>query len=187
MIKPALQFIAAELTEYLIRHMPGSDVRPVVVNSIPDQLKKNQDPDPAVQKASAVLCILNVEEDNLSRSGAIGLSQANRQHSASSFHSYVYCLVAITEENYCLALDYLSTVLAFFRQHAVFDLNSSTVYNSGLKKIVSDTVSQTTEQISQVWQALGVSYMPSAVYRFRLTGEITTPEETTDIRRAIGN
>lgn len=187
MINKALQFIAAELSEYMSRNMPDAGVKPVVVNSIPDQLKKNSDPDPDVPKASAVLCILNVEEDNLSRSGAIGLSHANRQQSPNSFHAYIYCLIAVTEENYTLALDCLTMIISYFRQHPVFDVNAASGHNSGLKKIVTDAVSQNTEQIWQVWQTIGLPYLPSAVYRFRLTGEFTLPEVSAGKKHVSGS
>ena len=177
MINQGLQFIATELTDFLNRNMPDSHRGPVVVNSIRDQLKNNRDPNPDIQKASVVICVVNVEEDNLSRSGSIGISHLNRQPAQAALHMNVYCLVAITEENYSLSLTFLSTVIAFFRRNAVFDMHSSPVHRVGLKKIVTDAVNLNTEQIYQVWQTMGMSYMPSVLYRFRLTGEFS-PQET---------
>lgn len=73
-------------------------------------------------------------------------------------------LVASTFKDYSEALKYLSLAMTYFNDHPVIVPDS----NQEIAKLTVDLQNTTHEELHHIWQAMGCSYVPSAVYKVRV-------------------
>lgn len=73
-------------------------------------------------------------------------------------------LVAATFSNYHEALKYLSLAMTYFNDNPVIVPDS----NQEIAKLTVDLQNTTHEELHHIWQTMGCSYVPSAVYKVRV-------------------
>ena len=180
MINDALQFITSELNTFInnnVRQENGIQPPLVVTDHISRYTNTSQGHSSDQSQGAIVISLVNLEEDHFSKTGTIGLTQANRENTGSPFNNTnLYCLVAVVTGPYNRGLEYLSLIVQFFYDRPVFDpTNSHMDETMGLDKISVDRVNLNMEQNQQLWQMLGTNYRPSVLYRLKLkTDHITS-------------
>lgn len=72
-------------------------------------------------------------------------------------------------QNYEQALKYLSLLLTFFQRYGAFNPAQYPGMPSGLDKLIVELQSPSYEQLNQIWAFIGGKYLPSALYKIRMT------------------
>lgn len=170
MINNALKFICEELNKYLVTKNLEDPTFTDFVKL--DNVTKAQDGTPgntALQK-NAIISLVNIEEDRVSKSQRNYEKINDRIHYANpKIHLNLYCLISVNHTTYETSLKWLSYIIQFFQHKNVFDYqNSPKLYTYDLEKLVFDMHPLNFEQVNHLWGTLGGKYLPSVMYKIRV-------------------
>ena len=76
-------------------------------------------------------------------------------------------------------MDVLSYIIKFFQSHRLFDRDNSPTLSSEIEKLTIELVNLPFTEQREVWAALGMSYMPSVIYKVRMV--VFTDTDTVEI------
>lgn len=168
MISESLQFLAEEANKYLNLKLPGGDINQprLVVSNIAFAAESNA-PDPDI-KNRAVLTLINIEEDRVSR------QQENFTKTATGtlyknppVYLNLYILFSMNRKSYSDSLDFLSNIIRFFQYQNVFTPATHPSLNSSIQKLIIELHNIGFEQVNHIWSVLGGKYLPSVLYKVR--------------------
>jgi hypothetical protein len=155
MIDKTLHFIVDELNTYLDARFPTAE-KAVVLSSLtmPDgALPPNVD-------NKIVVSLVNLERET-----ARPYIGAPKSGAASAGLNVYFVVSACFGNNYSAALMLLSGALAFFETKPVFTSASSPALPLGLERLSVEQVNLDFQELHNLWGALGVKYLPSAVFK----------------------
>lgn len=165
MIYEALSCLAEEINEYFRIRLKISEDK-VVLSAI-----VNQDGTVAIQGENKILLTLvNIEKETVgkSNSGIPGSSVLINKSSALTINLYVLFSAYFSNGNYPEALRFISFIIAYFQQNAVFTRMNTPRLDADIEKLVFELATISPEQLNNIWGSLGAKYMPSVVYKVRM-------------------
>ncbi len=118
-----------------------------------------------------VIFLVNIEKDAVSfrqKSAQDVLSRAVQGSTPLSFNLYVMITANFTGSNYTEALKFLSSAISFFQRNPVFTHQSVPDMDRRIEKLIMDIENLSTQDLSNLWSALGGKYLPSIFYRIRM-------------------
>lgn len=81
----------------------------------------------------------------------------------------IYVLFGANKNNYGVALNRISQVIAFFQRRFVFTPADTPVLGTlNLDRIIFDLYSTSFEELNQMWSVMGGKYIPSVAYKMRM-------------------
>ncbi|NJL10265.1 MAG: DUF4255 domain-containing protein [Calothrix sp. SM1_7_51] len=126
--------------------------------------------------------LVNVEEDYTFRSGAAyeripnhGINQPKNPN----IYLNLYVLFAQIFTDYRQSLQFLSLIIKFCQSHRLFNHHNSPTLNSEIEKLTLELVNLSFSQQRDVWAGLGMSYIPSAIYKVRMI--VFTDADTVEV------
>ncbi len=171
MINESLTFLAAEVNKYLnLRYpQPGNATNArLVVGNIASAGDTNAGTPPATAPKTAMLSLVNIEEDRVAR------IQENTVKTATStlYKSppviiNLYILFSMNKEVYSDSLNLLSGIILFFQHQNVFTPVTHPALDSRIPKLTADLYTMSFEQVNHLWSIMGGKYMPSVMYKVR--------------------
>jgi hypothetical protein len=163
MIDIALQYVRAVLDQHfsnLLGQSPGGVVLHGLSNTdsgLPDR-KRNK----------LVITLVKLEyETNRQYSGAQKWNGAQYDRLNPPLYFNLDILVSANFDDYTEALRQLTLVIAFFQENLTLDRSSDPAMPEGLGPLKFEIENSASEQTHNLWTALGVSYLPSIVYKIR--------------------
>lgn len=170
MIKEALSFLADELNKYLsVKLGSTTDPRLVLGNIAKVGDADNNGGNSLTNKA--VLSLLNVEEDRISKSQENFSRLDDRViYRNPKIHLNLYLLFAINKSDYGDALKWLSLIIQYFQHRNFFTHTSHPSLDINIDKLIMDLFTLNFEQVNHMWGVLGGKYLPSAMYKMRMVG-----------------
>lgn len=136
-----------------------------------------------------IMSVINIEEDKLMRNPNVykpTIESGNLAHynqlTNPILHLNIYLLFSIYEKKgatnkYLDLFDYLESVIHAFQIKNVFTKSDGIPANT--EKIVLEMISLSMENLSQMWSFLGNKYMPSVLYKMRITSIAPAVSEET--------
>ena len=179
MLDHVLSFLKDQLNAY-IRVKTGAQGFEVVF------IQPRNQKEVAFQNDAITTLLVNLEEDYTFRSGAAYEKmppQGRNSHKNPTIYLNLYVLFAANFTDYSQSLQFLSLIIKFFQSHRLFDHQNSPTLNSDIAKLTLEMVNLPFGEQRVVWDALGLSYMPSVIYKVRMV--IFTDEDTVEIDSAI--
>lgn len=192
MIDNALKFVAAEVNRYVVRKINPKDdptiTKLVVLGNITKAQDNDNTPNPNNPVAGkAVLSLVNIEEDRISKSPQNFVKVNDKvEYRNPKIFLNLYCLFAVANSSYDTALQHLSLIIQFFQYKNVLNHQNSPAASEPkldprIDKLVFDLHSLNFEQVNHLWGTLGGKYLPSVLYKVRLvTIEDDTPQMQAD-------
>jgi hypothetical protein len=192
MIDNALKFVAAEVNRYVVRKINPKDdpsiTKLVVLGNITKAQDNDNTPNPNNPVAGkAVLSLVNIEEDRISKSPQNFVKVNDKvEYRNPKIFLNLYCLFAVANSSYDTALQQLSLIIQFFQYKNVLNHQNSPAASEPkldprIDKLVFDLHSLNFEQVNHLWGTLGGKYLPSVLYKVRLvTIEDDTPQMQAD-------
>ncbi|MEO6834270.1 MAG: DUF4255 domain-containing protein [Chitinophagaceae bacterium] len=170
MIDLTLKFLADEINQYLLQqpNLVIGDLSLVMGNT-----SRIFDTDTSAVEVSmanrAVISLVNVEEDRLSRQQELvtknaGLGITYQQPPVFLNLSVLFVMNLKSQE---ASLRWLSAIIRFFQFQPVFTPLSHPALNSGIEKLTVEMQTLSFEQSNQLWSMLGGKYLPSVLYKVR--------------------
>ena len=188
MIDQVLVFLKDQINDYLPIKTDAPDNNVVFLGT-------TQAESAVLAKNAITVLLINLEEERTFRSGSMSsiVIESNMNHPLNPDLSLnLYVLFAANFEDYSKNLQYLSTVIAFFQSHPIFESHNypalhSDSDNSGIEKLTMEFVSLPWDQLRNVWSVLGMTYKPSVIYKvrmivFRELEPVEVTLQTTDIQ-----
>ena len=164
MIEYVISFLKDKLNDY-IRVKTGSQGFEVVFPQERNQ-KEVSFPDNAI-----TTLLINLEEDYTFRSGVAyekmphgGVSTPNNPN----IYLNLYVLFAANFTDYSQSLQFLSLIIKFFQSHRLFNHRNSPNLNPEIEKLTLELVNLPFTEQREVWAGLGMSYIPSVIYKVRM-------------------
>ncbi|MEB3281953.1 MAG: DUF4255 domain-containing protein [Lyngbya sp.] len=175
MIEHILSFLKDQLNSY-IRVKTGSQGFEVVF------LQNRTQKEVSFQNDAITTLLVNLEEEYTFRSGAAhermpnggGMAQKNP-----NIYLNLYVLFAANFADYSQSLKFLSLIIKFFQGHRLFDHHNSPTLNPEIDKLTLELVNLPFTEQREVWAALGMSYIPSVIYKVRMV--VFTDTDTVEI------
>jgi len=192
MIDNALKFVAAEVNRYVVRKINPKDDPTITKLVVLGNITKAQDNDNAPNPnnpvaGKAVLSLVNIEEDRISKSPQNFVKVNDKvEYRNPKIFLNLYCLFAVANSTYDTALQHLSLIIQFFQYKNVLNHQNSPAASEPkldprIDKLVFDLHSLNFEQVNHLWGTLGGKYLPSVLYKVRLiTIEDDTPQMQAD-------
>ncbi|AXY73780.1 DUF4255 domain-containing protein [Paraflavitalea soli] len=192
MIDNALKFVAAEVNRYVVRKINPKDDPSITKLIVLGNITKAQDNDNAPNPnnpvaGKAVLSLVNIEEDRISKSPQNFVKVNDKvEYRNPKIFLNLYCLFAVAHSSYDTALQQLSLIIQFFQYKNVLNHQNSPAASEPkldprIDKLVFDLHSLNFEQVNHLWGTLGGKYLPSVLYKVRLvTIEDDTPQMQAD-------
>jgi hypothetical protein len=169
MIKEALGFIEKELKNYLSIKLNSGSEEVIRVGNIVKVL--DGDGDTSTNAVRALISIVNIEEDRLSKSPDNYRKVEDKiVYKNPKIYLNLYLLIAAKQTDYGEALKVLSFVIQFFQHKFVFDTQNSPLLDSKIERLVLDLHTLNFEQMNHLWGILGGKYVPSVLYKMRVVG-----------------
>ena len=176
MIKEALSFLEKELKNYLAAKLNSGSEEIIKVGNIAKVL--DGDGDTATNAARALISIVNIEEDRLSKSpDNYRRSDDKIVYKNPKIYLNLYLLITAKQTDYSEALKVLSFIIQFFQHKYVFDTQNSPLLDPKIERLVLDLHTLNFEQMNHLWGILGGKYVPSVLYRMRV---VSIEEEAED-------
>ena len=75
-------------------------------------------------------------------------------------------------ENYNEALRYISETMTYFHVNRIFDKSNIPDIPKNMSKLMIEVHNRNIEETSQIWQMIGVEYMPSVAYRMTVVSSL---------------
>ena len=172
MLEHVLSFLKDQLNNYIQLKSAGQNFEVVF-------------PQPRNQKAVSLqndaitILLVNLEEDYTFRSGAAYermLPQSQSSHSYKNPHLYLvlYVLFGSLFPDYSQSLEFLSVIIKFFQSHRLFTSQKFPELSSEIEKLTIELVNLPFTEQREVWAALGMSYVPSVIYKVRMVVFVDT-------------
>lgn len=164
MLDHVLTFLKEQLNSYM-RVKNGSQGFEVVF-----QQERNQK-EVSFQNDTITILLVNIEEDYTFRSGAAIERMPNQSgNPQKNPHIYLnlYVLFAANFTKYSKSLQFLSLIIKFFQSHRLFDHHNSPTLSSEIEKLILELVNLPFTEQREVWAGLGMSYIPSVIYKVRM-------------------
>ncbi len=169
MIDLTLKFLSDEINHYLLQqqNLVLNDMSLVLGN-----VSRIFDTDAAAVEVSmankAVLSLVNVEEDRMSRpQEAFTKTLTGVTYARPPVLLNLYVLFVMNHRNYETAARWLSYIIRFFQHQPVFTPLSHPALNNGITQLNVDMHTLNFEQSNQLWSMLGGKYLPSVLYKVR--------------------
>ncbi|NEP05361.1 MAG: DUF4255 domain-containing protein [Okeania sp. SIO2G4] len=164
MIEYVISFLKNKLNNY-IRVKTGSQGFEVVF------IQERNQKEISFQDNAITTLLVNLEEDYTFRSGAAyermphgGVNAPNNPN----LYLNLYVLFAANFTDYSQSLKFLSLIIKYFQSHRLFDHNNSPNLNDEIEKLTLELVNLPFTEQREVWAALGMSYIPSVIYKVRM-------------------
>ena len=169
MIKEALSFLEKELRNYLSVKLNSGSEEVIKVGNIVKIL--DGDGDTSTNAARALISIVNIEEDRLSKSPDNYRKVDDKiVYKNPRIYLNLYLLIAAKQTDYSEALKVLSFIIQFFQHKSVFDIQNSPLLEPKIERLVLDLHTLNFEQMNHLWGILGGKYVPSVLYKMRVVG-----------------
>ena len=81
---------------------------------------------------------------------------------------YVMIVANFSGANYSEGLKFISSVIGFFQQQAVFNHQNSPDLPNQIEKIILDIENMKNSELSHLWGLYGAKYLPSVLYKVRM-------------------
>jgi len=188
MIHKILDFLKAELTQYLTARAIVASPTPPPVNYV----GINQDP-PTFPEKSISLLLVNLEEEKTLRPPDRHSVRINGQDRKVSppLKLNLFLLFAVKHNKYEEAIKLLSGVISFFQANPLFDSKLFPALPEEFDKLVVELYSLAPSQQNEIWSMLKTAYLPSVLYQVRmilvLQEEFTVINEIEEIQQNLGN
>ncbi|MEH1945263.1 MAG: DUF4255 domain-containing protein [Nostoc sp.] len=183
MIEYVLSFLKEQLNGY-IRVKTGSQGFEVVF------VQERNQKEVSFQNDAITALLVNVEEDYTFRSGAAyeripnhGINPPKNPN----IYLNLYVLFAANFTDYRQSLQFLSLIIKFCQSHRLFNHHNSPTLNSEIEKLTLELVNLSFTEQREVWAGLGMSYMPSAIYKVRMIvfTDVDTVEVDSDVTEKV--
>ena len=175
MIEHVLSFLKEQLNSY-IRVKTGAQDFEVV------SLQERNQKEVSFQNDAITILLVNLEEDYTFRSGAAYdrmPNQGGNSQKNPNIYLNLYVLFAANFKDYNQSLQFLSLIIKFFQSHRLFNHHNSPTLNSEVEKLTLELVNLPFTEQREVWAGLGMSYMPSAIYKVRMV--VFTDADTVEV------
>ncbi len=166
MIESALDTLVSCINEYL-KSIPELDVSSekgiILKHLVNDKGELEQ------QGKSLLLSLVNIEEERVVKSQSYNVSYnstSNKQNPEIRLNLFI--LISANFTDYKTALQYLSGAIKFFQSKNVFTPENTPALDTQVHKLIVELHSLNFEQQNHLWGSLGISYIPSIVYKIRL-------------------
>ena len=185
-IRDALNFLEKELRNYLSVKLNAGSEDIIRVGNIVKVI--DGDGDTGTNAARAIISVVNVEEDRLSKSPDNYRKIDDKiQYKNPKIFLNLYLLFTAKQADYGEALKVLSFIIQFFQHKFVFDTQNSPTLDPKIERLVLDLHSLNFEQMNHLWGILGGKYLPSVLYKMKVVGiEEETSEATGEPIMEIG-
>lgn len=165
MINAAVTHLASQLNQSLKREYGLAEDIVTVSNIV--------EPDGSVAtnvNNKLVMLVANIEKDTLPQHQS---SQSNAQRIAISaqplfLNLYVMVAANFSGTNYPEALRLISSAIAFFQRHPVFDHQSTPDLDQRIERLILDLENLKIQDLNNVWGLLSGKYLPSVLYKVRM-------------------
>jgi hypothetical protein len=164
MLNQSLTFLENRLNQQLMREKNINEKLLVLTNI------SNIDGDKDPRNANKiVMSLVNIEEDANIKNINTGIPTSTAAQ-AEPFHLNCYILFSSQFEgnSYTTGLSYLSSILSFFKNNAIFSQQNAPELNPAFMRLSVELSNQSFETMHHLWQALGTKYRPSLLYKMRL-------------------
>ncbi len=183
MLEHILSFLKEQLNSYIQVKTGGQGFEVVF-------LQERNQKEVSFQNDAITILLVNLEEDYTFRSGAARERMSNQEGNSQnnpSIYLNLYILFAANFSNYSQSLQFLSLIIKFFQSHRVFDRHNSPSLNSEIEKLTLELVNLPFTEQRDVWAALGMSYMPSVIYKVRMVvfSDADTVEIVSDVTERL--
>ena len=134
-------------------------------------IKERQSPTLDFQENAINILLVNLEEEQLFRAGAAASSSiANGINSQVNPNIYInlYIMFVSYFKDYSQTLNCLSLVIEFFQSHRLFDGKNYPNLAPDLEKLTLELVNLPFSEQRDIWNSLGISYIPSVIYKVRM-------------------
>ncbi len=175
MLEHVLSFLKDQLNSY-IRVKTGAQPFEVVFLNTENQ-KEPSFPDNAI-----TTLLLNLEEDYTFRSGAAYERMPPQGYNPPknpNLYLNLYILYAANFSDYGQSLKFLSLIIKFFQSHRLFNHQNSPALCSDIEKLTLELINLPFTEQRDVWASLGISYIPSVIYKVRMV--VFTDTDTVEI------
>lgn len=163
MIDVALAYTRSTLDQYLARRL-GLDSGKVILNSLSNSDSHLVE----VNRNKVVITLINMEyETNKQFYGGQRRDGDSVSHINPSIHFNLDILISANFDDYAEALKHLTLVIAFFQENLTLDRVNHPSLPDGLIALKIEIENSSSAQTHNLWTALGVSYLPSIVYKIR--------------------
>ncbi|NEO50921.1 MAG: DUF4255 domain-containing protein [Moorea sp. SIO4A3] len=164
MLDHVLSFLKEQLNSY-IRVKTGGQAFEVLF------LQDRNGKEVSLEENAITTLLVNLEEDYTFRSGAAYErmpNQGGNQQNNPNLYLNLYVLYAANFTNYRQSLKFLSLIIKYFQSHRLFDCRNSPTLSSEIQKLTIELVNLPFTEQREVWSGLGMSYMPSVIYKVRM-------------------
>ena len=164
MINKALTCLTEEMNEYFLNKLKISEDKVILSGII------NQDGTIAIQGENKIIVTLvNVAEAPTHKN----YPPVNERPTGNSQPTPIINLTVLfsayfSGNNYSEALHFLSCIILFFQQKNVFTSSDTAGLDDTIEAITVEMQGITTEELNNLWAALGAKYMPSVLYRISI-------------------
>ncbi|MFN6471874.1 MAG: DUF4255 domain-containing protein [Nostoc sp. SerVER01] len=175
MIEHVLSFLKEQLNSYIRVKTGAQDFEVLFVQ------ERNQK-EVSFQNDAITTLLVNLEEDYTFRSGAAYEripNQGGNPPKNPNIYLNLYVLFAANFTDYTQSLQFLSLIIKFFQSHRLFNHHNSPTLNSEIAKLTLELVNLSFTEQREVWAGLGMSYMPSAIYKVRMV--VFTDADTVEV------
>ena len=159
-----------EVNKYLNLRFPqpgGVTSARLVVGSIASAADTAVTSTPSV-KNSAVLSLVNIEEDRVARIQENTVKTATTTlYKNPPVLVNLYILFSINRTAYDECLNLLTGIILFFQHQNVFTPVTHPSLDKRVQKLMVDLHSLSFEQLNHLWSIMGGKYMPSVMYKVR--------------------
>ena len=167
MIDETMRFLADALNAHLDRHLGRQTEAYAVASAL-------SSPDGALAQGieqRVVLAIVNIERET--GAGMLAPRAARTQEGSyaqmpAPISLNLSVLMASHHPRYTEALKRLSASIGFVQVHPVFEGSAWPTFPQRLERITTEVVNLDLHALSNLWNALGVKYMPSVLLRVRM-------------------
>lgn len=167
MIDSAINYIATELNQYLMRAF-GLNEDVVVVSNILEQ-----DGTVATHvNNKIVVSLVNIEKDSIpfrqQKVSSVGATSTVATNPPIYFNIYLMFASYFGGNNYQEGLKFLSNTISYFQGQDVFDQQNSPGLDSNIEKLILDVQNLDMNDLSNLWSILSGKYLPSVLYKVRM-------------------
>ncbi len=175
MLEHVLSFLKDQLNSYVLVKTGAQSFEVVF-------LQPRNQKEVSLQNDAITTLLVNLEEDCTFRSGAAYdrmPPQVSNSYKNPNLYLNLYVLFAANFTDYSQSLKFLSLIIKFFQSHRLFDRDNSPTLSSEIEKLTLELVNLPFTEQREVWAALGMSYMPSVIYKVRMV--VFTDADTVEI------
>jgi hypothetical protein len=162
MINDTLKFLSEEVNKYLSQKLGGSTEQRILLGNVA-YLADSQNP------KSALLSLINVEEDRVSRQHeSFTKTLTGINYKSPPLLVNIYVLFSFNLSEYTESIKLLSYVFQFFQFQPVFNaITHPELIKYNIDKLVVELNTVNFEQINHLWSVSGGKYLPSVMYKIR--------------------